>query len=419
MNLFFTVSAIVFASMLISIIVILKGTLRMVPPGMAIIRIGIGGTQVSFTKILCFPHIHRSTFIDLSSKVVEIKREGAVALICRDHLRLDVRCKFFVRINATVQDVLEVAKSLGSERVSDHEHVTAFFEPRFAEGLKTVAYRFTLKEIVADHERFVDEVLKQIGVELNGYTLDSLVFEYLEQTPVTRLDPGNILDAEGIRKIHTQLNATLARDIHDITYPISEQLTVWPNDTVVSITHTREVGRGSRATVSRLVLSSHVGTHMDAPSHFLEDGGHIDDLDLAVLIGPCEVVETDADAISYDVLERLDIPEGTTRLLIKTKNGIRFSGSESFFSDYVGVTISGAKWLLEHKIRLVGIDYMSIAAYSDIKEVHHALLGVEMVLLETLDLRQVAPGPYRLIALPLRLKDTDGSPVRAVLLSME
>lgn len=411
-------NGIVLAVMLVGIIVMLKRTLKIVPPGMAIIRVGMGGTQVSFSKILCFPHIHQSTLVDITSKVVEIEREGAIALICKDHLRVDVRCKFYVRINATAHDVLKVAQSLGSERISNHEKVTDFLEPRFAEGLKTVAYRSTLKEIVADRERFLNEVLKQIGDNLNGYTLENLTFDYLEQTPVTKLDPDNILDAEGIRKIYTQLDATLTRKIHDITYPISEQLTVWPNDTAVSITHTREVGHGSRATVSRLVLSSHAGTHMDAPSHFLEDGGHIDGLDLSALIGPCEVVETNANTVSYEVLEKLDIPKGTTRLLIKTKNGARFSRSEPFFSDYVGVNISGAKWLLEHKIKLVGIDYMSIADYADIKEVHHALLSVEMILLETLDLRQVTPGPYRLIALPLRLEKTDGSPVRAVLLPM-
>ena len=417
-NSFFIVFAIVIAIFAISGLIMLKKSIIIAPPGTAIIRNGLGGTQVGFSKMICVPYIHQATLIDITAKIIEINREGAGGLVCKDHLRLDVRAELRIRINATPHDVLMVAQALGSKRLSDPEQIAALFEPKFAESLKTIAYRSTLKEIVEDRERFSQDVLEQIGADLNGYVLDDITFAYLEQTPLSDMNPDNILDAEGIRKIYTELDAARSREVHDITFPISDQLTVWPDDTPVSLRHTREVGQGSRATVSRVVLSSHAGTHLDAPSHFLEDGAHVDEIDLTTLIGPCEVVQTDADAITYDVLEGLGIPEGVTRLLLKTRNSTRFSGSEPFFSDYVGVTVGGAKWLLERKIRLVGIDYMSIPAYPEIKAVHHALLSVGMVLLETLDLRRVTPGAFRLIALPLPLAETDGSPVRAVLLSM-
>ncbi len=222
-----------------------------------------------------------------------------------------------------------------------------------------------------------------------------------------------------MKKTDLSIKTDPSTNILDITYPLSDDLTVWPNDTAVSIRYTREAGNGSRATVSRLLLSSHAGTHIDAPSHFLKDGKPIDAIDLTALIGPCVVVQTDAKAITDAVLEGLDIPDATSRLLIKTHNSQRFSGDEPFFENYVGVTSSGAEWLIENKIRVVGIDYMSIASYPDILEVHHALLKHDIILLETLDLRRVDPGAYRLVALPLRLKDTDGSPARAVLLPLD
>jgi arylformamidase len=201
----------------------------------------------------------------------------------------------------------------------------------------------------------------------------------------------------------------------DITHYIDNEMTVWPGDTPADITPTRVVGEGSRSTVSKLVLNSHTGTHIDAPAHFIANGRCVDALSLDVLIGKCVVVQTDADSISDEVLDGMSIPLDTRRLLIKTRNSARFTGDEPFFKDYVGVTTRGAKWLVSRGIQLVGIDYMSIAAHPDIQPVHHLLLGKEIVLLESLDLSAVAPGTYRLIALPLKLKGCDGSPARAVL----
>ena len=419
MNILLIFSTIAFFIGIAGAIITLKRSVHIVPPGSAVIRSGMGGPLVSFTQIVAFPGIHQIETLDIALKTVTLNRAGSTAIICKDHLRMDIRVRFLVRINPTSQDVLKVAQSLGCRRTADNAEIVRFFEPIFGEAVKTVAYRYTLRDMIRNSEAFKEDVIQQIGLGLNGYLLDEMVIEEMSQTPVSKLDPQNILDAEGIRKITVHLNAMDSRTVHDITFPISENLTVWPNDPPVSLTHNNIYEQGSRVMVSRLVLNSHAGTHMDAPSHFLEDGKHVDALDLRTLIGPCEVVQTSAAAITEEVLSGMNIPERTTRLLIKTQNSARFGGTEPFFHDYVGLTTSGARWLLAHGVALVGIDYLTISKEGEERAVHEALLKAEVVLLETLDLRDVTPGPYRLVALPLRLKDTDGSPIRAVLLSMD
>ena len=203
--------------------------------------------------------------------------------------------------------------------------------------------------------------------------------------------------------------------ILDITHLLEPTLVVWPGDTPVRLERVREVGKESRAAVSRITLSSHAGTHVDAPAHFLSSGGTVEQLDLGTLIGPALVVETDASALSYEAMASLDIPRGCERLIFKTGNSTRWTGGEAFFEDYVGVTKSGAEWLLERGIKLVGLDYLSIAAYPDILGVHHLLLGAGVVLLESLDLHPVCAGSYQLVCLPLKLSGVDGAPARAVL----
>ncbi len=207
------------------------------------------------------------------------------------------------------------------------------------------------------------------------------------------------------------------RRFYDITHTVTPSLVVWPGDTPVRFERIRETGDESRSTVSRLTLSSHAGTHVDAPAHFLPGGGTVDRLNIDILIGSVRVLETDASALTREVLGALPIPEGCRRVIFKTANSRRWTGVEPFFEDYVGVTRSGAAWLVERGIGLVGLDYLSIAAHSDILEVHQLLLGAEVVLLETLDLREVPAGSYDLVCLPLKLEGLDGSPARAVLIA--
>ena len=204
-------------------------------------------------------------------------------------------------------------------------------------------------------------------------------------------------------------------DILDITFPLTRELTVWPGDTQADISTLKEAGKNARSMVSRLTLSSHAGTHVDAPAHFIEGGDTVEALSPEVLMGACRVVEISDNEITAGVVDALNLPEGVERILFKTTNSSRFSGTEPFFKDYVGVTVCGAERLLDMGIKLIGLDYLSAAAYSDIEAVHRTLLGHRVVLLETLDLRKVSPGEYRLVCLPLRLPGVDGSPCRALL----
>jgi len=190
---------------------------KKVEQGTAIIRNGIGGTKVSFVGMLVLPVLHRKELMDISVKRIEIDRTGTVGegLICKDNLRADVKVAFFVRVNKTPQDVLKVAQSLGCKRGSDPRGLIEFFDAKFSEGLKTVGKQFDFVDLYTNRELFKEEILKVIGTDLNGYILDDAAIDYLEQTSLDALDPKNILDAEGIKKI-TELTATqniLSNDI--------------------------------------------------------------------------------------------------------------------------------------------------------------------------------------------------------------
>ncbi len=174
----------------------------------ALIRNGVGGTKVSFGGMLAIPVLHRLELMDISVKRVEIDRSGesSEGLICRDNMRADVKVAFFVRVNKTPQDVLKVAQSLGCKRGSDPKALVEFFDAKFSEGLKTVGKQFDFVDLYTNREQFKEEILKVIGTDLNGYILDDAAIDYLEQTSIDAMDPKNILDAEGIKKI-TELTA--------------------------------------------------------------------------------------------------------------------------------------------------------------------------------------------------------------------
>ena len=177
-----------------------------VQQGKAIIRNGVGGTQVAFSGQFVFPIMHQREIMDISVKRVEIYRHGEEGLVCKDNLRADIKVAFFVRVNKTREDVMAVAQLLGCERASDPGALIEFFDAKFSEALKTVGKRFDFVELYEGREKFKDEILAIIGRDLNGYVLDDAAIDYLEQTPLEKMNPNNILDAEGIKKI-TDLTA--------------------------------------------------------------------------------------------------------------------------------------------------------------------------------------------------------------------
>ena len=144
--------------------------------------------------------------MDLSVKRIEIHRRGEAGLVCKDNIRADIEVAFFVRVNNTTEDILKVAQSLGCQRASERAALVELFDAKFSEGLKTVGKHFDFVELYEERDRFKEQILKVIGTDLNGYVLDDCAIDYLEQTPLEMLNPHNILDAEGIKKI-TELTA--------------------------------------------------------------------------------------------------------------------------------------------------------------------------------------------------------------------
>jgi arylformamidase len=205
--------------------------------------------------------------------------------------------------------------------------------------------------------------------------------------------------------------------IHDISLPVSESMVVWPGDPAVHITQPSHLDRGDLYTVSRLDMGAHTGTHVDAPAHFVRGGAGVESLSLDLLVGPARVVHVpEAATLTDKVLESLPIPTGTERLLFRTRNSEHWASGEGFWEEYVGVTESGARWLVARGVRLVGIDYLSISSYDDLMPPHRTLLGAGVIVVEGLDLRGVAPGEYQLVCLPLKLAGGDGAPARVILI---
>lgn len=180
---------------------------RKVDQGKALIINKLGNEPtVTFTGGLVIPVIHRAEVMDISVKTIEVDRRGDDGLICKDNIRADIKVTFFVRVNKTSDDVLKVAQSIGCARASDPSTLEELFAAKFSEALKTVGKRLEFEELYTKRDEFRDDIIGVIGKDLNGYVLEDAAIDYLEQTPLQRLDPNNILDAQGIRKI-TELTA--------------------------------------------------------------------------------------------------------------------------------------------------------------------------------------------------------------------
>ena len=207
--------------------------------------------------------------------------------------------------------------------------------------------------------------------------------------------------------------------IFDISLTISPDLPIWPGDTPLELELVASMDEGADANVSRLSAGLHIGTHVDAPHHFLNDGRTIEQLPLDVLVGPCYVSQLPdgIEAITAQALEGMSLPENMARILFGTSNSRFWSrGETEFQEDFVAVAEDGAEWLVEHGIQLVGVDYLSIAPYHDSTSTHRVLLQAGVVILEGLDLSAVPRGFYDLYCLPLKLIGADGAPARAILI---
>ena len=162
--------------------------------------------EVTFTGATVLPVIHKAEVMDISVKTLEIDRRAKDGLICRDNIRADIKVNFFVRVNKRKEDVIKVAQSIGCARASSPETLDELFSAKFSEALKTVGKQLDFVDLYTKRDEFRDAIIQIIGRDLNGYALEDAAIDYLEQTPIEHLDPQNILDAQGIRRI-TELTA--------------------------------------------------------------------------------------------------------------------------------------------------------------------------------------------------------------------
>ncbi|MFE0130985.1 SPFH domain-containing protein [Streptomyces sp. NPDC059037] len=197
------------AAVLIIVIALLFTVTRLfrkVEQGKALIVSKMRKVDVTFTGQVVLPVLHKAEVMDISVKTIDIMRTGRDGLICRDNIRADIRISFFVRVNKTVEDVIRVAQAIGTARASDQNTLQDLFNAKFSEALKTVGKQMDFADLYTKRDELRDSILQVIGTDLNGYSLEDAAIDYLEQTPLSQLDPSNILDAQGIRKI-TELTA--------------------------------------------------------------------------------------------------------------------------------------------------------------------------------------------------------------------
>jgi uncharacterized membrane protein YqiK len=203
---------------------ILKAFYHKVAQGTALIVNDTSSTpKVHFTGALVWPIIHKKELMNISLITLDVDRRGRDGLICKDNLRADITVAFYLRVNETPQDVLRVAKAIGADRASDKDAVDQLFAAKFSEALKTVGKQIDFVQLFENRLEFREKIIQVIGDDLNGYVLEDVAIDYIEQTPKASLDPNNILDAEGIRKI-TELTA--AQNIRTNMYERDEELAI-------------------------------------------------------------------------------------------------------------------------------------------------------------------------------------------------
>ncbi|MBI4302747.1 MAG: cyclase family protein [Chloroflexi bacterium] len=201
----------------------------------------------------------------------------------------------------------------------------------------------------------------------------------------------------------------------DISVPLHDEMVHWPTDPPVKVERVSDMERGDRLTLSRLSMGSHTGTHIDAPLHFVRQGDGVDLMPVDACVGRARVIQiNDAESIRIDELVPQQIHRGE-RLLFKTRNSSYAWQNNKFVEDFVFMSREAANFLAALKVRMVGIDYLSVGGFKrDGSEVHRALLEAGIWIIEGLDLSQVEPGKFDLICLPIRIAGGDGAPARAI-----
>lgn len=202
---------------------------------------------------------------------------------------------------------------------------------------------------------------------------------------------------------------------YDISLNLSADTVRWITSAPFELHERRRMKRGDHNNSSGATMSLHSGTHVDAPFHFAPDGEAIDALPLETFIGPALVHAVEADRyIKAEHVAAIEL-EGITRVLFKTRNSALLK-RQTYEADFVAFSVEAAEALVAKGVKLVGLDYLSIAHAGDEQvPVHRAFLDRGVVLVEGIDLSRISPGRYELICFPIRIRGADGAPCRAVL----
>jgi len=205
-------------------------------------------------------------------------------------------------------------------------------------------------------------------------------------------------------------------ELIDISVALDDDLPIWPGSPGFQLEALHQIAEGDEANVSKLTCDVHTGTHIDAPRHFVENGKTVEEIPLSVLVGPAVVVRVpdEVNTITASVLDELDIPSTTSRLLLHTRNSDLWSSHlGTFRHDYTALAPSASQWIVDHDIRCIGVDYLSVQHYGDGPETHQILLQGDVVIVEGLNLSGVEAGKYELLCMPIKLGGGEGAPARA------
>ncbi len=205
----------------------------------------------------------------------------------------------------------------------------------------------------------------------------------------------------------------------DISVALRNGCVQWPGDTPFDLQRVSDMKRdGTEYNLSAFSMSAHIGTHMDAPLHFLENAAAMETMPIDATLGPARVIEiADPNLVTVNELRPYAIAQGE-RILFKTLNSARQWQTDKFLEDFVHIPAPAARYLADCGIRTVGIDALSVGGYNaDGAECHRILLGAGIWIIEWLDLSAIAPGDYELACLPLKLVGSEGAPARAALRS--
>jgi arylformamidase len=202
----------------------------------------------------------------------------------------------------------------------------------------------------------------------------------------------------------------------DVSVPLQPGLATYPGNPEFELQPIKRVAAGGSSNVSRLIMGTHTGTHVDAPRHFFDDAAGVEALALDLLIGRARVIDLPLrGGITESHLAEAGLREDL-RILLRTPNSALWNSADGFYQDYTYLTEQGAKYLVEQGVKVVGVDYLSVEQFKKPgAPAHRALLGDNVVIIEGLNLSDAEPGPYEMYCLPLRVTGADGAPARVVL----